>query len=241
MLDFDQYRVLTFDCYGTLIDWESGILRAIRPILSAHGITVKDDALLEAHGELEAEIEGDAYRPYRQVLREVVAGLGMQWNFSPSAQEMESLPESVRNWLPFPDTVAALRILKRQYKLAIVSNIDDDLFAVTAPKLGVQFDYVITAEQARSYKPSRNNFNIALHRIGLPVEQVLHVAQSLFHDVEPAKSLGLDTVWVNRRAGLAGFGATKPAEARPDLEVPDLLSLAMLAVEEEEPPRTTIQ
>ncbi len=131
----------------------------------------------------------------------------------------------------FPDTVEALTRLKTKYKLAIISNTDDDLFAATVRNLGVEFDYVITAEQCRTYKPSRNNFLEALERLGLPREQVLHVAQSIYHDVVPTRALGISSVWVNRRKGLLGSGATLPAEGRPDLEVTDLKSLADLLLE----------
>lgn len=228
MLDFDQVRVLTFDCYGTLIDWERGILTALHPLLAARGVNVSDEALLETYASLEAEIESESYRSYRQVLREVVAGFGLRHNFVATASEMDALPNSLADWEPFPDTVAALQSLATQYKLAIISNVDDDLFAQTAAKLGVSFADVITAQQVGSYKPSRQNFITALDRIREPKEHVLHVAQSLYHDVVPAKELGLATVWVNRRAGLQGFGATLPAESWPDLEVPDLKSLASL-------------
>jgi 2-haloacid dehalogenase len=232
MLDFDRYSVLTFDCYGTLIDWESGILRALKPIFAHRGIPVSDDELLERFGELEAQMENGAYKPYRQILREAIAGLGLRYNFSPVANEMESLPDSLQYWQPFPDSVASLKRLKRLYKLAIVSNVDEDMFEASARKLEVPFDYVITASQVRSYKPSHNNFERALERIGLPREQVLHVAQSIYHDIIPARALGISSVWVNRRKGLSGSGATLPAEGRPDLEVPDLRSLADLLVED---------
>jgi 2-haloacid dehalogenase len=132
----------------------------------------------------------------------------------------------VQAWPAFPDSSPALQALQEKYKLAIISNIDDDLFTFSARKLQVQFDWVITAQQARSYKPSLQNFHLAFERIGLPRTKMLHVAQSLFHDIVPAKALGLSTVWVNRRHNKAGFGATPPAQARPDLEVPDLQTLA---------------
>ena len=230
MLDFRRFRVLTFDCYGTLIDWESGMLEALRPLLRAHGESLTDEQALELYGELEAEAEAGEYQPYRKILEAVVRGFGERLGFEPSAQEAESLPESLKNWKPFPDTVAALKRLKTRYKLAIVSNTDDDLFADTARLLEVPFDWVITAQQAGSYKPSHRNFKLALERVGLPPEQVLHCAQSIYHDVIPARELRLATVWVNRRAGKMGKGATKTAQGRPDLEVPDLKTLAELSV-----------
>ena len=228
MLDIGRFRVLTFDCYGTLIDWESGILGALRPLLAAHGISLTDDKLLELYGELEAEAEAGDYQPYRKVLEAVARGFGRRLGFEPTEEEAKSLPESLKNWQPFPDTVAALQKLKRRFKLAIVSNVDDDLFAATARRLEVPFDWVITAQQAGSYKPSHRNFKLALERIGLPPAQVLHVAQSIYHDIIPARELGLATVWVNRR-GPKGGGATKAARGQPDLEVPDLKTLAEMA------------
>jgi 2-haloacid dehalogenase len=122
--------------------------------------------------------------------------------------------------------VEALRALKRRYKLAIISNVDDGLFALTACHLEVEFDWIITAEQVGTYKPSTNNFEVAIARMGVGRERLLHAAESLFHDVVPAKELGLSTVWVHRRTGKEGFGATPPADAEPDLEVPDLRTLA---------------
>lgn len=232
MLDLDRYSVLTFDCYGTLIDWERGILRALKPIFANRGISVSDNELLERYGEIEAQLETGAYKPYRQILREAVAGLGLRYNFSPVASEMDTLPNSLQYWQPFPDTVESLQRLRKTYKLAIISNVDEDMFAASARQLEVPFDYVITASQVQSYKPSHNNFDRALERIGLPREQVLHVAQSIYHDIVPARALGISTVWVNRRKGLSGSGATLPAEGRPDLEVPDLRSLVDLLVED---------
>ena len=233
MLDFTRFQVLTFDCYGTLIDWETGIFGALRPILTAHGRTVTDAELLEFYSELELQAEqGEQaeFRPYREVLQSVVRGFGERLGFVPSESEVRSLPESLANWLPFPDTVAALRKLKSRYQLAITSNVDDDLFAATARRLEVQLDHVITAQQARAYKPSLRVFKLAQERIGVQPTQWLHVAQSVYHDVVPAKSLGIATVWVNRPSPRPGAGAAKAASAQPDLEVHSLKALADLAL-----------
>ncbi|MGA3210346.1 MAG: HAD family hydrolase, partial [Terriglobales bacterium] len=168
MLDFSRFSHLTFDCYGTLIDWESGILSAVKPILGAHlNEVAPDDEILDLYGVIEAEIEAGPYRRYREVLQQVVRSLGGRFGFVPSVAECASLPESLKEWLPFLDTKKSLRSLAARYKLVIVSNIDDDLMASTLPKLGVDFAEVITAEQARSYKPSSNNFRIALERMGV--------------------------------------------------------------------------
>lgn len=229
MIDFTRHNVLTFDCYGTLIDWESGIFSALRPILKAHGKQITDHALLELYSELELKAEQGEYLPYRDVLQSVIRGFGERLGFIPTDAEVRSLPESLRNWQPFPDTVEALRRLKNRYRLAIISNVDDDLFASTAPKLSVAFDHVITAQQARCYKPCANIFRLAQDRIGVQPEQWLHVGQSIYHDVIPARKLGIATVWVHRPSPRPGAGAAKAASGAPDLEVPDLSTLADLA------------
>jgi 2-haloacid dehalogenase len=228
-MNFNQFACLTFDCYGTLIDWESGILGALRPVLEAHEVGAGDEELLELYGALEAAEERRSYRPYRDVLRGVVVALGDRMNFRPSLEQINGLPESLPRWPPFPDTVAALARLKQKYKLAVISNTDDDLFAETAKTLQVPFDWIITAQQVKSYKPSRNNFQKALEKIGLPKEKVLHVAQSLYHDIVPTRELGWANVWVNRRSGKKGRGATVTADIKPDLEVPDLKTLVELS------------
>lgn len=232
MLDFNQHRVLIFDCYGTLIDWERGILNASRPVLARHGVTLSDDEALELFGELESAAERGPYLPYREVLTVVLAGFAERLDFALADDERLALADSVGDWPPFPDTVEGLRALARRYQLVILSNIDDRLFALSAQHLKVEFAQVITAQQVGSYKPNPRNFEVALERVGVPKEQVLHVAQSLFHDIEPANALGLTTVWVNRRHDRPGSGATPIASAQPDLEVPDLQTLARLVDEQ---------
>jgi 2-haloacid dehalogenase len=229
MIDFTTKRVLTFDCYGTLIDWETGILSTLRPILADHGVTADPERLLALHAELESAAERGPYMTYRQLLMTVLRGVGDRLGFTPSATEQSRFADSVGDWPPFADTQPALKALERRFRLAIISNTDDDLFARTNQQLDVAFDWIVTAQQVKSYKPSLDNFRQALAHIGLPTEQVLHVAQSLFHDHVPAKQVGLETVWVNRRHGKAGSGATPMADARPDLEVPDLATLVTLS------------
>jgi len=225
MLDLGRFKVLTFDCYGTLIDWETGIFSALRPILAAHRKSITDSDLLEMYSTLEAEAEQGEFQPYREVLHSVVRGFGQRLGFTPDPAEMSSLPESLATWRPFPDTVPALLELKKRYQLAVISNVDDDLFAATAPQLEVSFNHVITAGQARCYKPCLEIFKMALTRIGIPLGQVLHVGQSIYHDVIPARSLGISTVWVNRPSPRPGAGAAKAAAANPDLEVANLTAL----------------
>lgn len=232
MISFREIKAFTFDCYGTLIDWETGIFSALHPILKNHGRNIGDATILETYGELELRAETGPYRRYREVLASVVEGFGEKLGFTPTTAETASLAESVGGWPPFPDTVESLRKLAARYRLAVVSNIDDDLFAQTAPKLGVSFDQVVTAQQAGSYKPSLNNFHMVLERLRLAPSQVLHAGQSIFHDVVPAKSLGITTVWVNRASARPCVGAVIQAQGQPHLEVPDLESLARLAIAE---------
>jgi 2-haloacid dehalogenase len=226
MLDFSRFEILTFDCYGTLINWEDGILRCLHQVLSAHGKDTDDVTILKLYGDFEARAEQGEYRRYRKVLQSVVEQFGEQLGFVPTEQEAQSLPESLPNWKPWPDTVDALRELRRRFRLAIVSNVDDDLFAATQPQLEVEFDQIITAQQAEAYKPSLKIFELALSRIHVPAPRILHVGQSLYHDVIPAQSLGLATVWANRPSARAGVAAVKAADARPDVQVSSLAELA---------------
>ncbi|HTC46259.1 MAG TPA: haloacid dehalogenase type II [Candidatus Aquilonibacter sp.] len=230
MLDFSRFEVLTFDCYGTLIDWEEGILRCLQRILAAHDKNVDAASLLQLYGDFEASAEQGKFICYRQVLQSVVRQFGKQFQFVPAEQEVCSLPESLQSWKPWPDTTPALQQLQRRFRLAIISNVDDDLFAATKPQLGIEFDQVITAQQAEAYKPSLKIFELALCRIGVPPQRVLHVGQSLYHDVIPAQSLGLATVWVNRPSARKGVGAVRAAEGRPDLEVHSVAELADYAM-----------
>jgi 2-haloacid dehalogenase len=231
MLDFSRFEVLTFDCYGTLIDWESGILAAVHRVLRGHSVQANDSDILKKYAELESAAEAGPYRRYREILTEVMNGLASHFGAHITDAEAASLPESIHDWQPFPDSVAALAQLGTRYKLAVISNIDDDLFAHSAQRLGNPFTHVITAQQVGSYKPSHRNFHTALAQIGVDKEKVLHCAQSIFHDIVPARELGIANVWVNRRQLKQGSGATKHASATPDLEVPDLRTLAELVLD----------
>lgn len=233
MIDFDRFEILTFDCYGTLIDWESGILDALRPLLDRHDVTIADDQLLQLYAGAEAGIQSGPYQPYAVILRQVAARLAELLEFHPSHDDLNVLVDSVKHWPPFADSVTALQALKKRFKLGIISNIDDDLFEGSNRLLQVEFDHIITAAQVKAYKPDETVFNCALGKIGLPIDKILHVAQSIYHDHAPAKKLGLTTIWINRRhkKGADSFGATPPAEATPDLTLPDLASLASIVEE----------
>ncbi len=229
MLNFRDFDVLTFDCYGTLIDWETGIFSAVKPILASRGKSIPDAQLLELYGDFEVQAESGEYHSYRDVLQSVVNNLAKRLAFTPTLDELHSLANSIPQWHPWPDTVGALKKLKNRYRLAIISNIDDDLFQSTRRLLQVTFEPVITAEQARCYKPSLEIFRLALEKVGVAPNRVLHIGQSIYHDVLPAQSLGLATVWVNRPSARTGVGAVKRADGKPDLEVTSLEKLAQLA------------
>src|SRR5258708_17170329 len=229
-MDFSRFTSISFDCYGTLIDWESGILPALRRVLGSHGKSqsLSDAAILELYGEFEAEAESGPYQSYRDVLQSVVRAFADRFHFQASSAEIRSLHESVHAWLPFPDTVAALRELQNRYKLVVISNIDNDLFAETRKRLDVEFDAVITAEQARSYKPSLNNFQMALRTLALAPDRLLHSPQSIYHDGVPAPSLGISTAWVNRNSARAGR-VPVPGPLRPALVTRARLALRQSA------------
>src|SRR5258706_794141 len=152
--------------------------------------------------------------------------MGKELSFAPTKDELHSFGESVPNWPAFPDSAKALARLKRLFQLAVITNCDDAFFAASNKKLGVEFDHVISAQQVGKYKPSLDNFHVALKPIGRPATEILHVAQSLFHDHVPARQVGLSSAWINRRHSKPGFGATLPAHAKPDYEFPDMKSFA---------------
>jgi 2-haloacid dehalogenase len=229
-VDFGRIEALTFDCYGTLIDWEAGILAGLRRVLDLHGVAATDDELLEAYARVEADLEAGAYRRYREVLGEALRRVARGHGVEPSADEMNAFGGSVGEWPAFPDSAAALARLGKRFKLGVITNCDDDLFAVSNRRLGVAFDWIVTAEQVGAYKPAPRNFEVALERIDVTPGRILHVAQSLFHDHVPAKKLGLSTAWIDRRRGRSGFGATPPAEATPDLVAPDMATFAERAL-----------
>ena len=225
----DDHSVVTFDCYGTLVDWESGILDSVRPVLAAHGAEADDGAILTAYAEVEPGLQ-TPYRPYRRVLAEAMPALAARFGVTRlGPEERTAILDGFPRWRPFPDTNAALGALDRRgLRLGVVSNVDDALFALTRAHLGVGFSWVITAESVRAYKPSRKMFDAAIERIALPRERILHVAESLWHDIAPAREVGLATVHVDRRAARGGAGASRLGPARPDVTVRDLMELAAL-------------
>src|SRR5262245_53569003 len=209
-IHFTDVDALTFDCYGTLIDWETGLTDALRPILAAHGVDAETDDVLARFARYEAVAEAGPYRRYREVLAAALTGIGSELGFTPADDEIRTFSGSVVDWPAFPDSVQALERLKRRFRLGVITNCDDDLFAASNRRLGVELDWIVTAQQVGAYKPDERNFQVAFERLGLPHERIVHVAQSLFHDHVPAKRLGLTTVWIDRRHDKPGGGATPP-------------------------------
>ncbi len=232
-LDLGAFDALTFDCYGTLIDWEAGILAGLRRVLDPRGVMPPDDELLERYAAAEAALEAGPYRRYREVLGLGLESVATTFGVRPSAEEVAAFGGSVGDWPAFPDSSAALALLKTRFRLGVLTNCDDDLFAASNRRLGVEFDWIVTAQQAGGYKPRIANFELLFERLAMPRERILHVAQSLFHDHAPAKSLGLSTVWIDRRHDRQGFGATPPADATPDARFPDMASFAAAAVRDD--------
>lgn len=223
MIDPLSIKACTFDCYGTLVDWETGLLGALRPILDRGACHPSDAHIVSAFAEAEREVESGAYLPYREVCAEVTRLVAHRFAVPLKPGEEHHLALSIRDWPAFEETPAVLRALKARYRIGVLSNIDDDLFAFTRPKLGVDLDEVVTAQRVRSYKPGPAHFEEALRRMGLRPDEVLHIAESRFHDVAPARRLGIRTVWVNRKGG--GPSASGPSDARPDLEAGTLTGL----------------
>jgi 2-haloacid dehalogenase len=224
VIPYGDFDVLTFDCYGTLIDWEAGIAAAARMQLGDALAGSSDEEIVAAFAAVEHEAEVP-YKSYREVLALALQGIGERLGAPVSDAQARGFGSSVGQWPAFPDSAAALQRLQERFKLAVITNCDDDLFAQSERRLGVQFDYVITAQQAGSYKPDHANFELAFERIEEPRERILHVAQSLFHDHVPAKALGMTSVWIDRRQGRGG-GASRDVEAHPDATFPTMQAFA---------------
>ena len=227
MLDFNRFDWLSFDCYGTLVDWETGISGAVGEVLESRGMGMPRGEILGLFAEVEPRVQASqVFLEYRLVLRRVMEVMGSELGVAFTESELGCLADTLPDWPVFPDTVGALQALEGRYRLAVISNVDDDFFVKTAEALEVDFDVVVTAEQVGSYKPELRNFNVALERMGVEKERWLHVAESLYHDIGPANRLGIASVWVNR---VNRGGGTRRSEAVPELVVPDLAALAAMA------------
>ena len=234
-MDFADFDALSFDCYGTLIDWEVGMAAVLGPWARAQGLELTDEDLLAAYSAREARAEADhPAEPYPLILARSLRDLGHELGAQVTEQDMERLATSVPAWPAFPDSAQALSALARRYQLIILSNVDRASFAASNRRLQVTFTSILTAEDIGSYKPSPRNFEALLAevtRLGIPRDRLLHVAQSLFHDHVPAKQFGLPTVWINRRHDRPGWGATPepPAGVTPDWEFPSMQAFAQAA------------
>lgn len=214
-----DFKCLTFDCYGTLIDWETGLYAALQPLLHRGGVTLKRDEVLAAFGRHESAQEATTPQMvYSELLAEVHRRLAREWNVSADEKEAVAFGKSVPDWPTFADTVASLRYLQRYYKLVILSNVDRDSFTGTNRRLEVSFDAICTAQDVGSYKPDPRNFAYVINKVaelGVLKRQILHTAQSLFHDHAPAQAAGLSSAWIDRRHQLEGWGATVPPAGTP--------------------------
>src|SRR3954470_11552013 len=215
-----QFKAFSFDCYGTLIDWETGIVEALRPLGERAGVT--PEKLIDAYGPIEHDLE-NAYPalPYSQLLEKVHARLSEEYGVAPNAEDAARFGASVGDWPAFPDSAEALAYLKQHFKLIILSNVDRKSFAGSNRHLGVEFDQILTAEEIGSYKPDLRNFDYLLARVGeagIAKSELLHVAQSLFHDHVPANRLGIASAWIDRRYDKRGGGATVLPDPMPHFD-----------------------
>ena len=230
-MNLTRFKALSFDCYGTLIDWETGLWNSLQPLVERS--RVDRETALATFGLIEPEQEHETPTlPYRDILARVHAKLAERWDLKSTDAMDKAFGLSVGQWPPFPDTVEALAYLKRHYKLIILSNVDRQNFTATNKLLHVEFDAICTAEEIGSYKPDPKNFAYLLNatgKLGLTKTDLLHTAQSLYHDHTPAERAGIARCWINRRGDTGkGSGATKAVDHMPklDFEFPTLGAMA---------------
>lgn len=221
-MKLSDFKVLTFDCYGTLIDWESGMVAALSALTERLQPALTRNEILEAHGRIEAMQQlATPAKPYAELLAVVYKRLAEHWGLAVSWQECLTYGRSIADWPAFPDSAEALRYLKQHFALVILSNVDNESFAHSNARLGVAFDAVYTAADIGSYKPAARNFEYMLTDLGargVERSDILHVAESLFHDHVPASNFDLASCWIHRRHGDEGFGATRPPETMPKID-----------------------
>jgi len=216
-------KAITFDCYGTLIDWESAIQQFFAQRLAAHNIEgIDTHALQRQWEEIQFVYIQEHYRPYREVLRDTMR-MALDTAQVPYAeQDLEEFANAMGTWKPFPDTKEAILELQRFLKVALITNTDNDIIAETERTIGVKFDEIITAEQAGAYKPSHKGFLLARERLGLPVSDIWHAGFGFKYDIVPATELGYTTVWVNRQ------GEGRPVDVKETFLLGDMRTLAYL-------------
>ena len=220
----EPYDIITFDCYGTLIDWEAGIISAFQSAAAKDGVELRGDQIIEAYAAEEPSVEFAPYRSYRDVLAETARRVAPKLGWNLPVERAGFLAASLPTWQPFPDTNPALERLARRFQLGILSNIDDDLLTATRRHFTADFGLIVTAQQVKSYKPGLAHFKEAIVRAG--EKRLLHAAQSYFHDVVPARKLGIPVVWINRKGSLIEPGAPVPGhEVRTLAELANLLGV----------------
>lgn len=217
-----DFKALTFDCYGTLIDWESGIASGLSELASRAPEPLARDEILEAHARHESyQQKMTPAMPYDQLLRVVYKRLAEEWGLRYSWAEAVAYGATVGDWPAFPDSASTLQYLKKYFKLVVVSNVDNRSFRASNAKLAVDFDAIVTAEDVGSYKPSRNNFEYlfsTLSVMGIRKDDTLHIADSIYHDLQPASELQLRSCWIHRRYEQRGFGATAKTTVEPSVD-----------------------
>jgi 2-haloalkanoic acid dehalogenase type II len=215
-----QFKALSFDCYGTLIDWESGIVTALQPLVARSGVHLTQDDVLEIFARHESPAQQESPGAlYPEILAKVYDRIAQDWGMEADRGEKERFISSVSAWPAFSDSQKALQYLKSHYKLVILSNIDRQTFAASNERLAVKFDHIYTAQDIGSYKPDRRNFVYLIEHLaeeGIAKEYILHTAESLYHDHLPANDIGLASAWINRRHGRQGLGATHPPPRMPN-------------------------
>jgi 2-haloacid dehalogenase/putative hydrolase of the HAD superfamily len=245
MIDFARFKALTFDCYGTLIDWDTGITDVVRPWLLEMNSPVPADLVVSTFALMQAKHQQT--RPtllYPEVLMRTWRDIEEQFGWDEHPARARAFAQSVPDWRPFADTVESLRYLSRIYRLGILSNVDNASLAGTLKLLDVPFAFTVTAEDVASYKPGQPHFDAGFRKLaelGIGRDELLHVAQSKHHDIAPGNRLGLSTVWVNRRHGKKGTGATLAATAEPTLTVNSLADLVTLHRLSRDPSHATSQ
>jgi 2-haloacid dehalogenase len=218
-MQLTDFKVLSFDCYGTLIDWESGIILAAQPLLARIGKALSRDQALETFARHESSQQSETPSMlYSRLLSLVHIRMAKDWGVEPRSEESEVFGNSIRHWPAFADSLAALQYLKQHYKLVILSNVDRESFKVSNARLQVEFDFIFTAQDIGSYKPDPRNFEYLIRKLGeagFQKHEILHSAESLFHDHLPANRAGIASAWIYRRQAQQGFGATAPPETMP--------------------------
>ena len=217
-----DFTTLTFDCYGTLIDWETGMIDGLKPLAEKIGTEVSRDQILEIHARHESSQQAQTpAKRYSDLLATVYRRIAEEWGIPATWDECLAYGNSVKNWPAFSDSAGALQYLKKHYKLVILSNVDNTSFAASNEKLQVEFDAIYTAEDIGSYKPSDRNFDYMfdkLKSLGVERGDILHTAESMFHDHGPANRHGLASCWIYRRYDQEGFGATMNPGEMPKVD-----------------------